>query len=83
MFYNQYRYYQSQLQIDWRLLMTIMIVSVSVLQHFYWISSYKQMLQSVKNTPMYKNKLKSLEYELQQKVATTFHWTVHKACNSL
>mmetsp|Transcript_19417 Transcript_19417/g.32632 ORF Transcript_19417/g.32632 Transcript_19417/m.32632 type:complete len:480 (-) Transcript_19417:92-1531(-) len=69
--YNQYRYYQSELKIDWRVLLGVGVVFISLCQHYYWESSYAQAIAQVKQSTIYKNRLKGLEHERAQAAANS------------
>jgi len=63
--YNQYRYYQAEYKMDWRVVLSVGIVLISACQHYYWESQYAQAIEQVKQSPVYRNRLKGLEYERQ------------------
>eukprot|EP00959_Pyramimonas_sp_CCMP1952_P072495 1514404-Pyramimonas_sp.AAC.1 len=69
--YNQYRYYQAEYKMDWRVVLSVGIILISTCQHYYWKSQYAHAIEQVKQSPVYKNRLKGLEYERQQAAANS------------
>ena len=67
-YYNQYRYYQQEIQMDWRIVVSLFLAVISVSQYYYWKTNFDVTLKAVKNTVQYKNKVKALEYELSTQV---------------
>ncbi|EFJ38117.1 hypothetical protein SELMODRAFT_75161 [Selaginella moellendorffii] len=64
-FYNTARYYQAYYgpQADLRIVFAGLLVILSVFQYGNQWTRYKQMMELVKQTPAYKNRLKALELE--------------------
>lgn len=64
-FYNTARYYQAYYgpQADLRAVLVGLLVVLSGFQYLNQWTHYNQMLDMVKQTPAYKNKLKALEFE--------------------
>ncbi|KAI5067051.1 hypothetical protein GOP47_0017579 [Adiantum capillus-veneris] len=64
-FYNTARYYQAYYgpQTDLRVLFAGLLIILSAFQYLNQWTRYKQMMDMVKQTPVYKNKLKALELE--------------------
>ncbi|KAH7387699.1 hypothetical protein KP509_16G037100 [Ceratopteris richardii] len=69
-FYNTARYYQAYYgpQTDLRVLFAGLLIILSAFQYLNQWTRYKQMMDMVKQTPAYKNKLKALE--LEQNITT-------------